>query len=112
MTMNDAENNGLNHEAQMNDVAMRMNNAINEITAQFAQTGLDSHSEDDVARDDYDDDEDEVIDADTDSDADTDADPDTDADADTDMNADADQNNWAEQFTSEDDGKQVEFDFA
>ncbi len=77
----------------MNDIVMRMNNAINEITAQFAQTGLDSHSEDDVVRDDYDDDEDEVIDAGTDSDADTNADSDADADADTDTNADADQNN-------------------
>ncbi len=93
--MNDTENDGLNHEAWTDDVAMRMDDAINEITAQFAQTGLDFHSEDDVVRDGYDDDEDEAINAGTDSDAGADADPDTGADAGADMNADADQNNWA-----------------
>ncbi len=91
--MNDAENDGLDHGAWMNGVAMRMNDAINKITVQFAQTGLDPHSEDDVARDGYDDDEDGAIDAGTDSDADADADSDTDADAGADMNADADQDN-------------------
>ncbi len=110
--MKDAENNSLNCEAQTNDVAVRMNDAIHEITAQFAQMGLDLHLEDDVARDDYDDD-DKVIATDTGSDADADSDADTDTDADADVTADdADQNNQTEQFTLENDGKQVESDLA
>ncbi len=90
--MKDAKNNGLNCEAWTDDVAVRMNDVIHEITAQFAQMGLDLHSEDDVIRGDYDDD-DEAIAADTDSDADTDADADADADVTAD---DADQNNQTE----------------
>ncbi len=119
----DAEHDGLDHGARTNGVAMRMDDAINEITAQFAQTGLDPHSEDDVARDGHDD-EDEAIDADTDSDADAEADSgtdadtgagadaDTDADANADVNADADQDNWAERSAPEDDDEQVGSDFA
>ncbi len=117
--MEDTEHNGLDHEAWTNGVAMRMDDAINEITVQFAQTGLDSHSEDDVVRDDHDD-EDGAIDADTDSDADAEADSGTDADTDagadtdtdTDADADADQDNRAERSAPEDDGEQVGFDFA
>ncbi len=89
-----------------------MNDAIHEITVQFAQMSLDLHSEDNVARGDYDDDN-EVIAADTDSDANADSDADADADADADVAADdADQNNQTERFTLEDDGEQVESDLA
>ncbi len=93
----DAKNDGLDHEGRTNDIAMRADNTIDEITAQFAQIGLDPHSEDDVARDGCDD-EDEAINADTDSDADTDA--------------DADQDNQTKQFALENDSEQVESDFA